>query len=218
MERLERIWWRWKRYAESLYFRKFANTVKPVTWERFFFAQWRRVVKPITYSNSAKLAGSSSTKHHSEKRFFRKSSNFLAYFWAPKYAGFVTETGWKLSTQPSESITSEMPSKRCDVSKLFKDLTKCVYSFCTYFSVVSRMTDWMYQTFSIVKGYFYEASPRMKKQARMRTPVYKETCGHTIPMNEWMNEWMNKWMDEWMNFLYFKTVTAKTLAKNIYKV
>ena len=98
IERLERIWWHWKRYVERLYFRKFGNTVRPVTWERFFFAQWRRVVKPITYSNSAKLAGSSSTKHHSEKRFFRKSSNFLRHFWAWKFAGFATKTGWKLPT------------------------------------------------------------------------------------------------------------------------
>ena len=80
IERLERIWWHWKRYVERLYFRKLGNTVRPVTWERFFFAQWRRVVKPITYSNSAKLAGSSSTKHHSEKRFFENRQNFSDIF------------------------------------------------------------------------------------------------------------------------------------------
>ena len=96
IDRLERIWWRRKRHVKSFYFRKFGNMVNRVHWECLFFAQWRRVVKPIIYSNSPKLGNS--PKHHSERRFFRKSSNFLAYFWAPRYAGFVTEVGRKLST------------------------------------------------------------------------------------------------------------------------
>ena len=35
-----------------------------------------------------------------------------------------------------------MPSKRCEVSKLFKDLTKCAYSFCTY--LINRPLPWAF--------------------------------------------------------------------------
>ena len=63
IERLRRVWWRDKRYVKFYFLRKLSKTVRRVTWRGCFLVWWRLIVKPITYSDSAKLRKSFHTKH-----------------------------------------------------------------------------------------------------------------------------------------------------------
>ena len=63
IERLRKFWWRDKRYVKFYFLRKLSRTVRRVTWRGCFFVWWRLIVKPITYSDSAKLRKSFHTKH-----------------------------------------------------------------------------------------------------------------------------------------------------------